>query len=246
MQQDDPNADALNVLDGALSVAERKMIAAHVATRQAFKDRGVPRCGAAIKAIGRDVGTALDPILDVALPKAWNLVAEPTSALKAFEERIAAFIAKGHAAVMTYTSFAAGTSPAAHKKARALLDGDRARVLAILADMRRESAPASFAPVSAGEGLVDLGAIDHDVAESITAQAASAQAVRACRIWLTELYAEEKAGLPSRDQAKGIAFEMWPVGRISGRQFLGIWQDLSKHRPWMSKRGAKPKTANKI
>ncbi|KAE8235372.1 hypothetical protein A4X03_0g9801 [Tilletia caries] len=95
----------------------------------------------------------------------------------------------------------------------------------------------------AGDGVVDLADVDSDVAASITAQAATAAAVRACRTWLTELYQTEKPGLPSRDAAKQQAFEKWPDGRMSGRQFLLLYQELSKERPWMSRRGPKPKSS---
>lgn len=235
----DPNADAMDVLDAALAVAHRKLIAAHAATRDAWQAQ--PHSGAAIKAIARDVGAALDPIIDTELPRAWNLVVDPIPALAGFEARLTAFMAKGEAAVIVYANFAASGSPDARAASAKLLDGDRARVRVLLRAMGAEAAPMVAPVIQPGEGLVDLGAIDSDVAESITAQAATAAAVRACRIWLTEFYSEDRPGLPSRDAAKAIAFGMWPDGKISGRQFLAIYQELSKDRPWMSKRGPRPK-----
>lgn len=238
--ESEPNSDAMDVIDGAIAVAHRKMIAAHAATREEWQAKGQPRCGAAVKAMARVVGTILDPIIDTDLPRAWNLANDPVSALDAFEARLRDFMAKGQAAVTVYANYAASDSPAAQQAAAKLLDGERARVRSLLTAMRKE-AGSSSPPAAPGEGLVDLATVDSDIAESITAQAATAAAVRACRIWLTELYAEDRAGLPSRDEAKAIAFGMWPDGKISGRQFLNIYQELSKERPWMSKRGPKPK-----
>lgn len=235
--ESEPNADAMDAIDGAMAVAHRKMIAAHAATREEWRTKGQPRCGAAIKAMAHVVGTILDPIIDTDLPRAWNLVNDPVSALDAFEARLQDFIAKGQAAVTVYANYAASGSPAVRQAAAKLLDGERARVRSLLTAMRKEAGSSS----PPGEGLVDLAMVDSEIAESITAQTATAAAVRACRIWLTELYANDIAGLPSRDEAKAMAFGMWPNGKISGRQFLLIYQGLSKERPWMRKRGPKPK-----
>lgn len=87
-----------------------------------------------------------------------------------------------------------------------------------------------------------LGIIDNvgDVEGQHLAQVASARAVRECGVWLADLFKSDTPGLPTRKAAMEEAFRRWPDGTISRRQFLNCYQSLSKHRPWMRRRGPRP------
>lgn len=87
-----------------------------------------------------------------------------------------------------------------------------------------------------------LGIIDDvsDVEDRQRAQAASARAVKECGVWLADLFKSDTTGLPTRKAAMEEAFRRWPDGAISRRQFLNCYQSLSKHRPWMRRRGPRP------
>jgi hypothetical protein len=92
-----------------------------------------------------------------------------------------------------------------------------------------------------------VGIVDRvgELTQEQTRQMASSLAVRECSNWLADLFKSDTPGLPTRKAAMEEAFLRWPNGAISKRQFLNCYQSLSKSRPWMRRRGPRPKTSLK-
>ncbi len=148
----DANSHALDIMAGAISVASRKMAAGIDSVRDHYKALGVPRCGAAVKAVAREVGAALDPILETSLPEAWAAVGDKSAAADALEALLASFLAEGRRHVMAYGAYAGirvgnSPTPAYLASVDALLDGDRARVRAAIASLRRSGGGFNSPPV---------------------------------------------------------------------------------------------------
>lgn len=144
--EDNRNADALDILDGSISVAARAIKAAIEAERAAQKTKGIKGTGKNVRDVARAISAALDPLLDDAVPRAFAYAGDRASASPEFQQRLVDLIedAQRHLDVIAVFEHGVnGASASYMASVRKLLDGDRARVRGTMAVLRGGPVPVS-------------------------------------------------------------------------------------------------------